>query len=110
MALTNHLAALTIRLAADGPDKGAGGGLIPPATPTEIPGLGGTVSTLFGYALWLLLIAGAGGVGFGVFKLAVSEKGRGGSASEPFKWMGSGIAAILLSGSLIAILNGIAGS
>ncbi|MGW3100018.1 hypothetical protein ACWDCC_42010 [Streptomyces sp. NPDC001102] len=85
-------------------------GLIPGAKPTKIPGLDGTVSTLLGYALWGLIIAGAAGVIFGVYKLVWSDKSsRGGQASEPFKWMGAGIAAILLSGSLITILNGIAG-
>lgn len=84
-------------------------GLIPGAKPTKIPGLSGPVTTLLGYGLWLLVLAGVIGVGIGVFKLATSDKGRGGGGSEPFKWMGGGVAAILLSGSLIAILNGIAG-
>lgn len=83
--------------------------MIPGAEPTEIPGLGGPVSQLFGYALWLLILAGAGGTGFGVYKLAVSDKSRNGGGSEPFKWMGAGVATILLAGSLITILNGIAG-
>ena len=50
-----------------------------------------------------------GGTGFGVYKLAVADKSRHGGGSEPFKWMGAGVAAILLAGSLITILNGIAG-
>lgn len=83
--------------------------LIPNAKPTKIPGLDGPVSEIFGYGLWLLVLAGVGGVGMGVYKLAVSDKSRGGGGSEPFKWMGGGLAAILLSSSLIAILNGIAG-
>ncbi|GAA2463116.1 hypothetical protein [Streptomyces lavendulocolor] len=89
--------------------KDGGGGLIPPATPTKIPGMDGPVAEIFGYGLWLLILAGVGGTAFGVYKLAVSDKSRNGGGSEPFKWMGGGIAAILLSGSLIAILNGIAG-
>ncbi|MFI9155674.1 hypothetical protein [Streptomyces sp. NPDC053367] len=84
-------------------------GLIPGAKPTPIPGLEGPVAQLFGYGLWVIALAGAGGAGFGVYKLAVSDKQRGGGGSEPFKWMGGGAAAILLSISLIAILNGIAG-
>jgi hypothetical protein len=93
-------------LAAEG-DKPAP--LIPGAKPTQIPGLSGPVSEIFGYGLWLLILAGVGGAGYGVYKLAVADKSRHGGGSEPFKWMGGGIAAILLSGSLIAILNGIAG-
>ncbi|MGW3200034.1 hypothetical protein ACWDBD_36815 [Streptomyces sp. NPDC001118] len=85
------------------------GDIIPGAKPTKIDGLSDPVSKLFGYGLWLLILAGAGGVGFGVFKLAVSDKSRHGGGSEPFKWMGAGVAAILLAGSLITILNGIAG-
>lgn len=84
-------------------------GIIPGAEPTEIPGLSDPVSKLFGYGLWILILAGAGGAGFGVYKLAVADKSRHGGGSEPFKWMGGGVATILLAGSLIAILNGIAG-
>lgn len=84
-------------------------GIIPGAKPTKIPGMDGTVTKIFGYGLWLLVLAGAGGTGFGVYKLAVADKSRHGGGSEPFKWMGGGIAAILLAGSLITILNGIAG-
>jgi len=85
-------------------------GLIPGAEPTKIPGMEGPVSQIFGYGLWGLILAGAAATAFGVYKLAMSDKsGRGGQASEPFKWMGGGIAAVILSGSLIAILNGIAG-
>ncbi|MFI8178020.1 hypothetical protein ACIF6H_32525 [Streptomyces microflavus] len=98
--------AAELYLAAKDDDKG--GSLIPGAKPTPIPGMSGTVSEVFGYALWVLILAGVGGVGFGVYKLAVSDKSRNGGGSEPFKWMGGGVAAILLSSSLIAILNGIA--
>ncbi|MFD5588815.1 hypothetical protein ACFWII_34045 [Streptomyces sp. NPDC127063] len=84
-------------------------GLIPDAKPTEITGLHGPVAKLFGWGLWLLVLAGAGGTAFGVYKLAISDKSRHGGGSEPFKWMGAGVAAILLAGSLITILNGIAG-
>ncbi|QGV82965.1 hypothetical protein EIZ62_31640 [Streptomyces ficellus] len=87
--------------------KEEGGGLIPPATLTKIPNTDGPVAV--GYGLWLLILARVGGTAFGVYKLAVSDKSRNGGGSEPFKWMGGGIAAILLSGSLIATLNGIAG-
>ncbi|WP_189852373.1 hypothetical protein [Streptomyces omiyaensis] len=83
--------------------------LIPGSKPTKIPGLDGPVSKIFGYGLWLLILAGVGGTGFGVYKLAVSDKSRNGGGSEPFKWMGGGVATILLSTSLITILNGIAG-
>lgn len=65
-------------------------GLLPAAKPKKIPGLDNTVSTLFGYGLWLLLLAGACAVGFGVYKLAMSDKSRNGGGSEPFKWMGGG--------------------
>ncbi|GAA3127237.1 hypothetical protein [Streptomyces goshikiensis] len=87
----------------------ADGDLIPGAKPTKIPGMDGPVTKIFGYGLWLLILAGAGGVGFGIYKLAISDKSRNGGGSEPFKWMGGGVATILLSGSLIAILNGISG-
>ncbi|WP_369185365.1 hypothetical protein [Streptomyces sp. Y1] len=83
--------------------------LIPGAKPTKIPGMEGTVSTLFGYGLWILLLSGVVAAGVGVWKLAMSDKSRHGGGSEPFKWMGSGVAAVLLAGSLISILNGIAG-
>ena len=82
---------------------------IPAAKPTKIPGIDGTVSQLFGYGLWLLILAGAAGTGYGIYKLAISDKSRHGGGAEPFKWMGGGVAAIVLAGSLIAILNGIAG-
>ncbi|MBV6700304.1 hypothetical protein KV557_24895 [Kitasatospora aureofaciens] len=98
----------TVFLADDKPSPKPGD-LIPNAKPTKIPGVDGTVSTLFGYGLWVLVLVGVGGVGFGVYKLVMSDKSRHGGGSEPFKWMGAGVAAILLSGSLIAILNGIAG-
>ncbi|OKI92080.1 hypothetical protein AMK18_32975 [Streptomyces sp. CB01249] len=97
-----------LRLAGKG-DGDLEGPLIPPATPKAIPGLDSSVATLFGYGLWLVVLAGAGGVGYGVFKLAVSDKSRGGGGSEPFKWMGGGIAAVILAGVVIAVLNGIAG-
>ncbi|MER6891920.1 hypothetical protein [Streptomyces halstedii] len=90
-----------ITLAEDAP-------LIPGGTPTQIPGLSGPVTQIFGYGLWLLILAGVGGTGFGVYKLAVADKSRNGGGAEPFKWMGGGVAAILLAGSLITILNGIA--
>ncbi|MFF4456753.1 hypothetical protein [Streptomyces goshikiensis] len=83
--------------------------LIPGGSPVKIPGLDGPVTKIFGYGLWLLVLAGVGGTGFGVYKLAVSDKSRNGGGAEPFKWMGGGVAAILLAGSLITILNGIAG-
>ncbi|MBC2869866.1 hypothetical protein H1R13_34405 [Streptomyces mexicanus] len=84
-------------------------GIIPGATPTKIPQLEGPISKIFGYGLWLLVLAGAAGAGIGVYKLVWSDKRGHGGGSEPFKWMGAGVAAILLAGSLIAILNGIAG-
>ncbi|WP_256986933.1 hypothetical protein [Streptomyces sp. BR123] len=84
-------------------------GLIPQSKPTPINGMSEPVSKIFGYGLWLLILAGVGGTGFGVYKLAVSDKSRSGGGSEPFKWMGGGVATILLAGSLITILNGIAG-
>ena len=72
-------------LAADG-DKKAGG-LIPGAKPTKIPGLTGPVSEIFGYGLWMLILAGVGGAGYGVYKLAVADKSRnGGGASRSNGW------------------------
>ncbi|MFG2821699.1 hypothetical protein ACGFX4_19990 [Kitasatospora sp. NPDC048365] len=85
------------------------GSLIPEAKPTKIPGLENTVSQLFGYGLWLVVLTGVAAAGFGLYKLAVVDKSRHGGGSEPFKWMGGGIAAILIAGSLISILNSIAG-
>lgn len=82
--------------------------MIPGAKPTPIPGMSDDVSEVIGYALWLLILAGVGGAAFGVYKLAVVDKSRNGGGSEPFKWMGGGVAAIILSSSLIAILNNIA--
>ncbi|MFF3256457.1 hypothetical protein ACFYWP_37000 [Actinacidiphila glaucinigra] len=84
--------------------------LIPGAKPTPIPGMSGPVSQMFGYGLWILLLAGTAAVGVGVFKLAVSDKSRHGGGSEPFKWMGGGVVACLLSGSLLTIINGVLGS
>ena len=72
-------------------------GLIPGAKPTQIPGMSGPVTKMLGYALWGLVIAGSVGAIIGIY------------GSEPFKWMGGGLAAIIISSSLIAILNGIAG-
>ncbi|WP_424217699.1 hypothetical protein ACN20G_36660 (plasmid) [Streptomyces sp. BI20] len=84
------------------------GDLIPPASPTKIPEMESVVKNIFGWGLWLLVLAGAGGVAFGVYKPAVSDKSRGGGGSEPFKWMGGGLFAILISSPLIAILNAVA--
>lgn len=81
--------------------------LIPTAKPTQIPGVSHGVSQLFGYGLWIVLLAGVAGAGFGIYKLAISDKSRNGGGSEPFKWMGGGVAAIILAGSLITILNGV---
>lgn len=100
MTMTMAMATEVVTLAAD---------IIPGAKPTPIPGMDGPVADMLGYGLWLLILAGVGGTGYGVYKLAVADKSRNGGGSEPFKWMGGGIAAILLSSSLIAILNGIAG-
>ncbi|CAM5316079.1 hypothetical protein SBADM41S_03788 [Streptomyces badius] len=66
--------------------------LIPGAKPTKIPGLAPAAPEIFGYGLWLLILAGVGGAGFGVYKLAVADKSRNGGGSQPFKWMGGGIA------------------
>lgn len=84
--------------------------LIPGGTPTPIPGLSGDAAQLINYGLWVVLLCGVIGAGIGVAKLAISDKGRGGGGAEPAKWMIGGVAAALLSGSLVAILNGIAGS
>ncbi|CAL9677755.1 hypothetical protein ACWDV7_20420 [Streptomyces sp. NPDC003362] len=83
--------------------------LIPGAEPTPIPGMEGPVAELFGYGLWFVLLAGAAACGWGAYKLATVDKGRSGNGAEPAKWMAGGVGAIILSGSLIAILNGIAG-
>ncbi|MEU8741967.1 MULTISPECIES: hypothetical protein [Streptomyces] len=92
-----------VHLAADDPPP-----LLPPAVPTPIPGMGGVVQRLFGYGLWILVISGGVGVGVGGYKLAMINKGREGNASEPFKWMGGGIAAVAIAGALITIVNGVA--
>lgn len=84
--------------------------LIPGGTPTPIPGLAGDAAQLIGYGLWLVLLCGVAGAGIGVAKLAISDKGRGGGGAEPAKWMIGGVTAVLLSGSLVAVLNGITGA
>ncbi|MEW1926420.1 hypothetical protein [Streptomyces sp. NPDC088360] len=84
-------------------------GIIPDAEPVKIPGMDGVVGDMFGYGLWIVMLAGVVGAGIGIYKLAIADKSRHGGGSEPFKWMGGGAAAILLSGSLIQILNGVAG-
>jgi hypothetical protein len=84
-------------------------GIIPNAKPTKIPGVSDGVSQLLGYGLWIIILAGVAGTGYGIYKLATSDKSRQGGGGEPFRWMGGGVAAIILAGSLIAILNGIAG-
>ncbi len=83
--------------------------LIPGGQPTPIPGLDGQVAKLINYGLWLVLLCGVAGAGIGVAKLAISDKGRGGGGAEPAKWMVGGVVAALLSGSLVAVLNGITG-
>ncbi|MGV9277738.1 hypothetical protein [Streptomyces griseosporeus] len=87
----------------------AAGGLLPGTDPKPIPGLNGPVTQLLGYGLWLVVLAGATGVIIGVTKLALADKSRHGGGAEPLKWMGAGAVAVILSGSLIAIINGIAG-
>ncbi|MER5966789.1 hypothetical protein [Streptomyces sp. NPDC002057] len=83
--------------------------VLPGAKPTPIPGMAPIVSELFGYGLYVLVLAGCCAVGYGVLKLATADKSRsGGGASEPFKWMGGGVLSILLASVLISILNGIA--
>lgn len=83
-------------------------GLIPDAKPTPIPGLKGPVATFFGYGLYALVLAGAVAVGIGVWKLEMGDKRPGGGGgAEPFKWIVAGVVSILLSSSLISILNGI---
>ncbi|MEV7442870.1 hypothetical protein AB0O22_17230 [Streptomyces sp. NPDC091204] len=82
--------------------------ILPGAKPTPIPGMAPIVTELFGYGLYVLVLAGVGAAGFGVFKLATADKSRNGGGSEPFKWMGGGVLAILLASTLISILNGIA--
>jgi hypothetical protein len=84
-------------------------GLIPPAKPTIIPGTAPTISTLAGYGLGVLVLAGLVGVGVGLVKLVFSDKSRQGGGGEPFKWIGAGIGVATVSGSLIAIMNGLVG-
>ncbi|MYT82493.1 hypothetical protein YW3DRAFT_06785 [Streptomyces sp. MnatMP-M77] len=83
--------------------------LLPPAQPKPIPGADKVVQPLFEYGLWILAISGGVGVGIGGYKLATTNKGRDCNGLEPFKWMGGGISAVVLAGSLIAIINGVAG-
>ncbi|MFD8348515.1 hypothetical protein ACFV1X_06115 [Streptomyces coelicoflavus] len=83
--------------------------LIPGAKPTPIPGSNRPIAEILGHGLWRLVPAGVGGVGFGVYKLAMSDKSRNGGGAEPIRWMEGGLAAVFLSSSLITILNGIAG-
>ncbi|GHA18979.1 hypothetical protein ACFOOM_04635 [Streptomyces echinoruber] len=97
--MTMHMATEVVTLA----------GISPGVKPTEIPRVSEPVSRLFGYGPWLLILAGAGGTGFGVYKLTVADKSRHGGGSELFQWMGLDVTAILLAGSLITILNGTAG-
>ncbi|MEV5774237.1 hypothetical protein AB0L49_23755 [Streptomyces antimycoticus] len=85
------------------------GGIIPGAKPTPIPGMSGPVGQLMGYGLWILLLAGIAGLGVGIYKLATSDKSRHGGGSEPFKWMGGGGVAIIFSGALLSIVNGVVG-
>ncbi|MGC5401748.1 hypothetical protein ACPXCP_39170 [Streptomyces sp. DT20] len=83
--------------------------LLPGAKPKAIPGLAPVVQELFGYGLYLLVLAGATGVGVGVFKMATANKGRGEGGSEPFKWMGAGLGAVMIASVLISVINGVAG-
>ncbi|MFD3908987.1 hypothetical protein ACFXOL_29425 [Streptomyces californicus] len=85
------------------------GDLLPPAKPKPIPGAGPVVQRLSEYGLYLLALGGGVGIGIGGFKLATANKGRDGNGMEPFKWMGGGLAALLLAGALIGIINGVAG-
>ncbi|MDX3343795.1 hypothetical protein V5N34_36610 [Streptomyces baarnensis] len=82
--------------------------LLPPAQPKPIPGADKVVTPLFEYGLWILALSGGVGVGIGGYKLATINKGRDGNGMEPFKWMGGGLIAVVLAGSLIAIINGVA--
>ncbi|MFF4902617.1 hypothetical protein [Streptomyces sp. NPDC001068] len=85
------------------------GDLVPASKPKVIPGMEGPVGEVISYALWLLILAGVGGVIFGLIKLATSDKSRNSGGSEPFKWIGGGLVAVILSSSVIAIVNGVAG-
>ncbi|MFJ5588311.1 hypothetical protein ACIQCG_01010 [Streptomyces noursei] len=90
------------------PSTGGGKGLIPDAKPTVIPNTEDIIGRFAGYGLWLLVLAGAAAICFGIFKLAVSDKSRNGGGAEPFKWMGGGLVAVVTAGSLISIINSIA--
>ncbi|PVC80737.1 hypothetical protein DBP19_35105 [Streptomyces sp. CS090A] len=83
--------------------------LLPPAQPKPIPGAGPVVQTLAEYGLWILVIGGGVGFGVGAYKLGTANKGRDANGWEPFKYMGGGIAAVVIAGSLIAMINGVAG-
>ncbi|MCR8945177.1 hypothetical protein NW249_23965 [Streptomyces sp. OUCMDZ-4982] len=83
--------------------------LLPPAQPKPIPGAGPVVQKLAEYGLYILALAGGVGFGIGGYKLATANKGRDGNGMEPFKWMGGGLFGLILSGYLIAIINGVAG-
>lgn len=105
--MAHHTTHAVLTLADKGKKKG-GGDLIPNSPAKKIPGLSDSVGTLISYGLYLLILAGLFGIGVGVYKLATSDKSRNGNGAEPFKWMGGGLAAVLISGSLVAIVNGVA--
>lgn len=86
----------------------AGGDALPGAKPKAIPGLAPVITELFGYGLYIMVIAGGVAIGIGFYKLSMSDKSRSGGGSEPFKWMGSGVVTVMVSGVLISIVNGIA--
>ncbi|WP_424216690.1 hypothetical protein ACN20G_31715 (plasmid) [Streptomyces sp. BI20] len=82
--------------------------VLPPATPTLIPGTEGAVKKFIGYGLFLLTLAGAGGIAFGGYKFATSDKSRPGAGMEGVKYMAGGIGAVLISGSVLTIVNSLA--
>ncbi|MFE9437046.1 hypothetical protein [Streptomyces sp. NPDC006640] len=85
------------------------GDLIPASKPKVIPGMNGSVGQMLSYALYVLVLAGIVGVIIGGIKLAISDKSRNGNGMEPAKWIIGGLAAVILSGSVIAMVNGVAG-
>jgi hypothetical protein len=85
-------------------------GPIPPATPEAPAGTEGLISTILGWGLFALAIAGVFGVIFGAIKLnSVGRHGDG--RKESLMLIGGGLLCLLLvAANLVTMLDAIAGS